>query len=147
MNAVRSRVGRSACPISFSLDIFGDRWTLLVLRDLILQEKTRFAEFLASDERIASNVLSERLQRLECLGIIVREPDPEDGRQKICRVTQKGRNLTPVLLEIAAWGAANDASTGAPPGFAQAFYADREAFHDDHRTLIAALFEADSKAR
>ena len=139
--APKSRSDKSNCPISYSLDIFGDRWSLLVLRDIVLWDKTRFAELLDSDERIASNILAERLERLEQQGIIVREPDPDDRRQKICRVTEKGLSLTPVLLEIAAWGASNDANTGAPPGYAEAFYADREAFYRDHRTLIRQLAE------
>ena len=138
------RSDRSTCPISFGLDIFGDRWTLLVLRDLVLHGKTRFAEMQASDEQIASNILADRLQRLECFGLIERLPDPDDRRQKVCRVTDKGLTLTPVLLEIAAWGAKHDRSTGAPSGFADAFYANREDFYDNHRRLIAALFEEDS---
>jgi len=142
MKKKSGRGDKSSCPITYSLDIFGDRWSLLVLRDLILHGKTRFAEMLASDEQIASNILADRLQRLECLGLIEREPDPEDRRQKICRVTAKGLTLTPVLLEIAAWGASNDRLTGAPDGFASAFYANREAFYRDHRHLTAELFES-----
>ena len=133
---------KSNCPIAYSLDIFGDRWSLVVLRDLVLWGKSRFAELLESDERIASNILADRLDKLERQGIIVREPDPADGRQKICRVTDKGLSLTPVLLEIAAWGASHDTNTGAPPGFAQAFYADRQGYYENHRQLIAALFQA-----
>ena len=138
----QSRSDKSNCPIAYSLDIFGDRWSLVVLRDLVLWGKTRFAEMLESDERIASNILADRLERLERQGIIVREADPDDRRQKICLVTEKGLTLTPVLLEIAAWGASNDANTGAPPGFAEAFYADRESYYRDHRALIARLFQA-----
>ena len=137
------RADKSSCPISFGLDIFGDRWTLLVLRDLVLHGKTRFAEMQASDEGIASNILADRLQRLECMGLVERIPDPEDRRQKICRVTAKGLTLTPVLLEIAAWGASNDPNTGAPTGFASAFYEDRQSFYDEHQRLIAELFERD----
>lgn len=137
---------RSSCPIRYSLDIFGDRWTLLVLRDLVLHSKTRFGEFLASDERIASNILADRLQRLEYAGIITRRPDADDRRRQVCRVTQKGLTLTPVLLEIAAWGASNDSQTGAPSGFAAAYYADRGAFYSDHRRLIAALVDDDDVA-
>ena len=137
---------RSNCPIRYSLDMFGDRWTLLVLRDLVLRGKTRFGEFLASDERIASNILADRLQRLECAGIITRQSDPDDRRRHVCRVTEKGLTLTPVLLEIAAWGASNDSHTGAPSGFAAAYYADRAAFCRDHRRLIAALVDDDEAA-
>ena len=141
----QSRSDKSNCPIAYSLDIFGDRWSLVVLRDLVLWGKTRFAQMLESDERIASNILADRLERLERQGIIAREPDPTDRRQKVCRVTTKGLSLTPVLLEIAAWGASNDANTGAPPGFAAAFYTDREAYYHDHRRLISQLLAASQR--
>ncbi|MGI9507889.1 MAG: winged helix-turn-helix transcriptional regulator [Geminicoccaceae bacterium] len=134
-----SRARGSGCPICYSLDIFGDRWTLLILRDLLLAGKQRYREFLASDEAIASNILSDRLRRLEAADIILREPDPNDRRQLIYRATDKGQTLLPVLLEIAAWGASNDLDTGAPPGFAQSFYANREAFHADHAGMMAKL--------
>ncbi len=129
----------SGCPICFSLDIFGDRWTLLILRDLLLAGKRRYREFLSSDEAIASNILSDRLKRLEAADIILREPDPNDRRQLIYQATDKGRTLLPVLLEIAAWGASHDPETGAPPGFAESFYANREAFHTDHAGMMARL--------
>lgn len=133
-------IGRgSGCPISYSLDIFGDRWTLLILRDLLLFGKQRYREFQGSDEAIASNILSDRLRRLEATGIIVREPDPNDRRQLIYSVTDKGRTLMPVILEIAAWGASHDPHTNAPPGFANSFYADREAFYADHPSMMAKL--------
>lgn len=130
---------RSGCPISYSLDILGDRWTLLVLRDLVLFGKQRFGEFLASDEGIASNILSDRLRRLDVSGVISRETDPDDRRQVIYAVTDRGQRLTPVLLELAAWGATHDTDTSAPSRFAESFYADREAFYEDHRRLIAEL--------
>lgn len=139
-----SRRHKSSCPISYSLDLFGDKWTLLVLRDIILWGKTRFAEFQSSDEKIASNILSDRLRRLEEQGIIAIEKDPADARQKIYAATEKGVSLTPVLLEIAAWGASNDSDTGAPAGFAAAFYADRNGFCAEHRSRIAALFDKQS---
>lgn len=129
----------SGCPICYSLDIFGDRWTLLILRDLLLHGKERYREFLGSDEAIASNILSDRLRRLEAADIVLREPDPDDRRQLIYRATDKGRTLLPVLLEIAAWGASNDPDTGAPSGFAESFYANREAFHADHAGMMAKL--------
>jgi len=136
-----SRRQKSNCPISYSLDLFGDRWTLLILRDLILHGKTRFAEFQNSDEKIASNILSDRLRRLEAAGIISISKDPSDARQKVYGVTDKGQSLTPVLLEIAAWGASHDPETGAPDGFAADFYTDREGYYRQHRRRIAELSE------
>ena len=140
------RSEKSSCPISYSLDLFGDRWTLLVLRDLILAGKSRFAEFQGSDEKIASNILSDRLRRLENCGFVKTGKDPSDARQKIYRATTKGLSLTPVLLEIAAWGASHDPHTGAPAGFAAEFYADREGYYRDHRRRIAALFEKQNRS-
>lgn len=137
----QNRRDKSNCPISYSLDLFGDRWTLVVLRDLILWGKTRFAELQASDEQIASNILSDRLKRLECDGFIEVGADPEDARKKIYTPTEKGLSLTPVLLEIAAWGASHDPNTGAPEGFSDAFYADREGYYAEHQERIAALKE------
>ena len=136
---------RSGCPISFALDLFGDRWTLLILRDLILQGKRRYREFLKADEGIASNILSERLKRLETADIVTRRTDPEDRRQLIYEPTSKGEKLLPVLLEIAAWGASHDENTAAPTKFAESFYADRESFYRNHRERIGALFEDDAK--
>ncbi len=137
----KSRSAKSGCPISYSLDLFGDRWTLLVLRDLILWGKSRFAELLSSDERIASNILSDRLRRLEAEGIIESRPAEDDARQKLYAATTKGETLVPVLLEIAAWGASHDDATGAPPGFAEAYYDDRKGFHRDFRGRIEKLSE------
>lgn len=139
----KSACKRSACPISYSLDVFGDRWTLLVLRDLVLREKQRYREFLASDEGIASNILSDRLRRLEEAGIATREVDPLDGRQVIYAVTEKGRSLVPLLMEMAAWGASHDSETGAPSRFAERYYADRLAFHANPGEQMAALFAED----
>ena len=116
---------RSGCPISFGLDIFGDKWTLLILRDLLLQGKNRFRDFLASEEMIASNILSERLSRLERAGLIFKLPDSDDGRQVIYRATKAGEALVPALIELAYWGATHDAKSAAPPEFAKAYRANR----------------------
>lgn len=137
---------RSRCPINYALEIFGDRWTLLLLRDLILLGKEHYRELLASEEGIATNILADRLKRLEISGIITRERDPEDGRQFIYRTTEEGLALTPVLLEIAAWASVHDDDTAAPAGFAESFYADREAYYANHRELIAELIKRNQDA-
>ena len=118
---------RSDCPISYGLDIFGDRWTLLVLRDLLLKGKRYYRELQACEEGIATNILADRLKRLENHGIVCRETDPDDRRQVIYRVTKKGLTLMPVLVELAAWGARHDADTGAPAEFLEAYDKNREA--------------------
>ena len=116
---------RSSCPISFTLDLFGDRWTLLVIRDLVMRGKRRFSEFLASGEGIATNVLSERLQRLLDAKVIESEQDPDDGRRVLYNLTPKGIDLIPALIELARWGALHDSKTGAPAEFIERYEADR----------------------
>lgn len=127
MNNPSTPVRRSGCPISFSLDVFGDRWTLLILRDLLLKGKRHFRELANSDEGIATNILSDRLKRLESSGIIVRSRDADDRRQIIYSATEKGLGLIPVLLELAAWGATHDPQTDAPAEFVPGFTRDRDA--------------------
>lgn len=104
---------RSGCPVSVSLEIFGDRWSLLVIRDLMVRGYRTFREFEQSGEGIATNILSDRLQRLEAAGIITSEPDADDARRLNYRLTEKGIDLAPVVLELLIWGARHE-QTGAP---------------------------------
>lgn len=94
---------RSECPISNSLDILGDRWTLVVLRDLLLANKRTFSE-LGGPERIPTNTLTERLDRLERAEIIVRRRDPNDGRRRTYVPTERGLELIPILVDLLVWG-------------------------------------------
>jgi len=98
-----SRNLRSDCPIAATLDIIGDRWTLLVLRDMLLGGKSHFSEF-AQDESIATNVLTDRLNTLVDQEIIERIPDPDDGRKYIYRPLPPAIELLPVIAELVAWG-------------------------------------------
>lgn len=118
---------RSRCPIAFALDLIGDRWTLLVLRDLIIVQKRHFREFLDSPEGIASNILTDRLRRLECAAILTREPDPDNARQVVYAPTRKGLDLLPVMLEMVSWSAKYDADTAAPAPFVARIRSDRNA--------------------
>lgn len=95
---------RSTCPIGQTLDIVGDRWTLLVIRDIALKGVRHFRD-LAADEDIATNVLADRLARLRQAGLITETIDPDDRRRKIYNVTAEGKALVPVLVAIARWGA------------------------------------------
>jgi DNA-binding HxlR family transcriptional regulator len=95
---------RSDCPISFALEIFGDRWTLIVLRDLMLRSRQRYKELLQGDEGIATNVLAERLKRLEHRKLITKKRDPADARQFIYLPTELAVSLVPMLVEMTAWG-------------------------------------------
>jgi DNA-binding HxlR family transcriptional regulator len=117
---------RSTCPIDYALEIFGDRWTLLVVRDLLFSGKRHFREFLESPEGIASNVLSERLRRLEAWGLVSRREDPDNRRQVVYSLTDKALDLTPALLEIIRWSGKHDPDTGAPAAFLRRIEKDRE---------------------
>ena len=94
---------RSLCPVACSLDILGDRWTLLVIRDLFAG-KSRFGEFLASPERIPTNILAERLKRLERAGVITSTPYSLHPPRLDYHLTERGRALAPVVDAIAVWG-------------------------------------------
>lgn len=119
-------VPKSGCPINFGLEIFGDQWSLLILRDMLIAGKRSFKEFQASDEGIASNILTDRLKRLEGCGLITRETLARDRRQVVYQPTAAGRALLPVLVEMSYWGATHDPATGAPAGFVAAYAADRD---------------------
>jgi DNA-binding HxlR family transcriptional regulator len=101
---------RSGCPVSISLEVFGDRWSLLIVRDLMVRGYRRFKQFQQSGEGIATNVLADRLRRLQGAGIIAAEPGEEDGREIDYRLTEKGIDLAPVLLELLIWGARHEKS-------------------------------------
>ncbi len=118
---------RQGCPIVFAVDIFGDRWSLLVIRDMLLFGKQRFTELAASDERIASNILADRLRKLEAAGLIRRRRDPHNRRQVIYRLTQMGRDLAPAMLEIIRWSAKHDPDTAVPKEFLDKLETDRQA--------------------
>lgn len=139
---------RSRCPINFALELFGDRWTLLIIRDLVLLGKRRFGEFASSDEQIATNILSDRLKRLIKRGIIESKQDPKDKRRVLYQLTEVGLDLIPPLLAIAAFGAKHDPDTAAPEEFTQRYESDREAFIADvyrrHRAVIAKSDIAES---
>jgi DNA-binding HxlR family transcriptional regulator len=94
---------RSHCPVSLALDAIGDRWSLLILRDIILRGKRRYQEFLNSEEGISTNILAERLARLEKHGMISKASDPADRRQFRYLPTQKALDLLPVIFEMARW--------------------------------------------
>lgn len=104
---------RSGCPVSVSLEVFGDRWSLLIVRDLMIRGFRTFREFEESGEGIATNILADRLRKLEKSAIITAEPDDSDGRKVTYRLTEKGIDLAPVLLELLLWGARHE-KTGAP---------------------------------
>jgi DNA-binding HxlR family transcriptional regulator len=117
---------RSPCPVTFALDQVGDKWSLLVVRDLMFHGKKTYGEFLESGEGIATNVLADRLKCLETEGLVEKIRDPENKRRYLYSLTGKGLDLAPVLLEMVRWSAKYDADTGTPKEFLDMIENDRE---------------------
>jgi DNA-binding HxlR family transcriptional regulator len=115
----RAAAGRSAlrsrCPIAGALDLLGDRWTLLVMRDVLFYDKRRFGDFLTSPERIATNVLTERLHRLERCGLILRRRYRDHPPREEYHPTARGLDLVPVLRELIRWGQRHVPGTAQQP--------------------------------
>lgn len=114
---------RSLCPISLALDIFGDAWTLLIVRDLMFRGMNTFNGFLNAGEGIATNVLTDRLAKLEAAGLIDKARDADDARRFVYRLTPKGADLAPVLVQIVLWSARHT-GTDAPAEQVSAMAAD-----------------------
>lgn len=122
---MRRRQRKSDCPVHFALEVFGDAWTLLIIRDLMFKGRTTYTEFLRAEEGIATNVLADRLARLEEDGIVAREARAEAGAGAGYRLTSKGIDLLPVMTEIIAWSAKHDPRTAAEKSFVRRFRRDR----------------------
>lgn len=104
---------RSSCPVSIALEMFGDRWSLLIIRDLMVRGYRTFKEFEEAGEGIATNILADRLRKLEANRIIVSEQAKTDGRKVNYRLTKRGIDLAPLLLDLLIWGARHE-DTAAP---------------------------------
>ena len=94
---------RSDCPISTALDIFGDKWSLLIVRDMVFKSLSTYGDFLNGGEKIATNILADRLTMLEAGGIIAKQKHPESKAKILYTLTPKGIDLVPALVEIIAW--------------------------------------------
>jgi DNA-binding HxlR family transcriptional regulator len=123
---------RSGCPVSVSLDLLGDRWSLLIVRDLMVRGFRTFKEFQESGEGIATNILADRLDRLEAAGIITSGAEAADARKVNYRLTEKGIDLAPVMLELLLWSARHE-RTSAPRALIRHMEANREEFLDEVR--------------
>lgn len=120
-------VRRSGCPISIALELLGDAWSLLIVRDLMFKGRHSFNEFLDGGEGIATNILADRLRRLEAAGIVEKQVDPSDRRRIRYGLTRKGIDLAPVLVELVVWSA-NHEATDAPADVVREMQAHRRAF-------------------
>jgi DNA-binding HxlR family transcriptional regulator len=145
---------RSLCPVSISLDIFGDRWSLLIVRDLMVRGYRTFGEFLQAGEGISTNVLADRLKQLQAHGLITAETSARDRRTVVYRLTEKGIALAPVLLELLIWSGRHE-KTGAPARFIGHLEADRQAvleetrrrWRDDDATPLIPPFKKETPGR
>lgn len=121
---------RSNCPLNVALELFGDKWSLLILRDMLILGKSRYGEFLDSPEAISTNILASRLKQLEGSGLLEKLSDPRDRKAAVYLPTTLGVSLLPVLLEVIRWGVENLPGTGTPDFI-------RAAFQEGSEDLIA----------
>jgi DNA-binding HxlR family transcriptional regulator len=126
---------RSNCPIACALDFVGDKWTLVVLRDIIMARKCYFQELLAGNEAIASNILASRLKLLEAAGMITRRRDPAQAKRVIYEPTDKALDLLPVMIELIRWSMKYDPNAAAPAHFARRLAKDCDGFIADIRAM------------
>ena len=118
---------RSGCPLNASVEMLGDRWSLLIIRDMMLRGVKTFKDFLGGYEKIATNVLADRLKRLEAYGVIRREKDGKDRRKVNYVLTDKGIGLGPVMTEMVLWAAAHEQTEN--PGLVKMMREDKEEFN------------------
>jgi DNA-binding HxlR family transcriptional regulator len=127
----------TGCPVTFGLDVFGDKWSLLIIRDLMLHRRKTFKEFSAAGEGIASNILADRLKQLEAEKILRKSPDPGNGRSYIYTLTEKGRDLAPIIIEMICWSGKYDQRPHARKGTLKKVRANRAGFEAEIRSKPA----------
>lgn len=124
----KSKLRDTGCPVAYALDIFGDRWSLIIIRDILMKGVSTYSALLAADEKIATNILASRLKELEESQIIKKIRDPENKRQYLYSITPKGAELTPIILEMMRWSSRYDANTKVTKKVLKRLEADREGF-------------------
>lgn len=127
MSKTSTKLFRSNCPVNILLEMIGDSWSLLIVRDLMFKGCKTYNEFLNAGEGIATNILSDRLQKLEATGFIKKLNDPNDARRYIYQLTERGIDLAPVLVEIILWSSKYE-DTAAPRNVIRALKKDRAGF-------------------
>jgi DNA-binding HxlR family transcriptional regulator len=113
-------VNTPRCPISFAMNMLGDRWSLLIIRDMMLFGRRRYSEFLASGEGISTNILADRLKQMQRLDLVEKFNDPSNRKASVYLLTDKGLRLFPVLLEVIRWGQQHDERSMITDAMAQA---------------------------
>ncbi len=148
MQAFRARyTGRmiyepNQCPIRFRLGVFGDRWSLLIIRDMMFRGFTRFQDFLDAGEGISTNVLSDRLRRLEAQQIVSRQKDPVNGRQVLYELTDRGKDLLPVMLAVIGWAEKYDPETNVSSELGERTRTDLFEAHDEMLAAMKHYFDS-----
>ena len=108
------------------LETFGDKWTLLIVRDLMFKGKSSYTEFLQSDEKISTNILADRLKKLEEHGVVEKNIASDNRSKLVYSLTCKGKDLLPIMLEITAWSVKHDNSTNTPSSFMSDFEMNKD---------------------
>lgn len=129
---------KSHCPVNFALETVGDPWSLLVVRDIVFYGKRTFGEFLASEERITTSVLADRLASLVRTGILAKERSTTDRRRESYTLTDKGLALIPILVEMANWGVRYDPEVAVNPLWVDKARTDREGLCQLIRDTVSA---------
>lgn len=124
---------RSECPIAYGLDFFGDRWSLLIVRDIAIYGRRNYGQFERAGEGIATNVLASRLKRLVQDGIVEKLSDPEHRSKRIYRLTQRGVDLLPIIVEIIVWSAKHDPDSPVTKAFLRRAKHDRAGLLNEMR--------------
>ncbi|HED17791.1 MAG TPA: transcriptional regulator [Gammaproteobacteria bacterium] len=130
----RKELNSGKCPVTYALDIFGDKWSLIILRDIIFKGKKYYGEFLSSPEKISTNILASRLLKLEAEGLLSKIQDTHNLSKYIYQLTHKGEDLIPVLLDMIEWSVKYDNQpdinsniiNGAPDNLLTRLHTDRE---------------------
>jgi DNA-binding HxlR family transcriptional regulator len=133
---MRARHRKSDCPVHFALEVFGDAWTLLIIRDLMFKGRTSYTDFLRAEEGIATNVLADRLVRLEEDRVIEKVFRSGRGTASAYRLTAKGVDLLPIMLEMIGWSAKYDPKTAADRRFVRRLRSDRAALETELRSAL-----------
>jgi DNA-binding HxlR family transcriptional regulator len=138
---MKAKNGRSECPIGYTLDIFGDKWTMLIIRDLLLYGKDSFSEFLCSDEKIATNILTDRLNVLLQQGFVTKHTSPTNKSKFLYRPTKKAIEMIPVICEITLWAEKYNPA-GAPANIVEPLKKNRTKALRDMKKKVEERFSA-----
>ena len=135
--AKKKYAARSGCPVVFFVDVFGDKWSLLILRDVLFWQRKHYSEFLQAGEGIATNILADRLDKLEQLGLLKKAPDQQNLRQYLYSPTEKALDLIPFFIEMFCWSGKYDQQTAIPPQLLERYLEDRAAVEAEIRAQFA----------